>query len=321
MVLGTADGSLAVFFGAAVGFMLASLFAGAARRRRGGRRGRSGHDGGGGFLTPSPGRVSDPRRLQARALLIVAYAVWAAVLTAYGEPVLGPVAALVLLEFALALLRAAAVTGGVVEDTGVADRVGALMTELCRRAGCPCPSMVLRDDAVRAAAVRRVQGQVAIVLSRPFAAAVTDEELTALLAHELVHVLRDDLAAARRRWLASSLAGLALAVAAGVAVRVSILAAAPVLTAAWLVGTMASNVALSPLNRWREERADAEGALLGGDPGARARALAKTQSSSREMRAQLYGRAPWRWLLFPLSWRMPTHPPMARRLARLEARS
>lgn len=318
MVLATANGYLAIFFGSALGAMFVSLAVGAARRRRH-ERSPAGVAPTVEFQTRSPSRVADPRRLRLRALLIVAYAVWAAVLSAYGEPVLGPIAALVLLEFALALVRAAGITGGVVDDPQVADRVRPLVMELCRRAGCPCPRMALRDDSVRAAVVRRVRGHVTVVLSRRFVESVTDEELAALLAHELVHILRNDLDAARRRWITSFLAGGVLAVAAGVAVEISILAAAPILTAAWMVGIVATSVALSPLNRSREERADAEGALLSGDPKALARALAKAEASSRETRVELYGRSPWRWLLFPLSWRMPTHPPMARRLARLDA--
>jgi heat shock protein HtpX len=318
VLLGTANSSLVIFVGAALGATCLSAFVGAARRKRRARR-PSGAAQSVEFQTPSPGRVAAPRQLQARALLIVAYAIWAAVLSAYGEPVLGPIAALVLLEFALALFRAAGVTGGVVGDTQMADRVRPLVMELCRRAGCPCPRVALRDDSVRAASVRRVQGQIAIVLSRRFVDSVTDEELMALLAHELVHILRHDLDAVRRRGVASFLAGGALAVATGVIVTISILAAAPILTAAWLAGTLAGNVALSPLNRSREERADAEGALLSGDPKALARALAKAHALSQEMRVQLYGRPPWRWLLFPLSWKLPTHPPMARRLDRLDA--
>jgi Zn-dependent protease with chaperone function len=50
-----------------------------------------------------------------------------------------------------------------------------------------------------------------------------------------------------------------------------------------------------------------------------ARALARAHALSDETRLRLFGRSPWRWLLSPLSWRMPTHPPIAKRIARLKS--
>lgn len=56
---------------------------------------------------------------------------------------------------------------------------------------------------------------------------------------------------------------------------------------------------------------------LAGDPPALASALGVAHDFSEEARTRIYGRRPWRWLLSPLSWRMPTHPPMDKRIARL----
>jgi Zn-dependent protease with chaperone function len=80
---------------------------------------------------------------------------------------------------------------------------------------------------------------------------------------------------------------------------------------------MLISLLLSPLNRRLEVRADVEGAALGGDAQAVAEALIVAYSISDETRDRLYGRPPWRWLLAPLSWRMPTHPPLDVRIARL----
>jgi heat shock protein HtpX len=290
VIFGTADRYLGIFLFSIIAVLFISLFVGTARRRRL-QRHATGQAQGVEFQAPSPGKPKDRRGVQMRALLLVGYAAWAAVLGVRGEPVLGPLAAVILLEFALAYFRAARIMGGVVSDEAVAARVGPVVADLCGRAGCAVPRVMLRDDSVRVAGVRRMNGRMTIVLSRPFVERVSDPELTALLAHEVVHIARGDLDAARGR----------------------------ATVAVFGLGRMITSVVESPLNRSREERADREGAQLSGDPRALARALAAAHAVTQEMRSRLYGRAPWSWLLAPESWRLPTHPPMARRIARLEA--
>ena len=261
----------------------------------------------------------DIRRVRLNALLFVAYGIWAAVLTVHGAPVLGPVAALVFVELALAAFRISTVTGSTVTDEAAAARLAPLLDELCARGRCPVPMVVLRDDTVRAAAVRRLRRETTLVISRPFVARIDDHALKAILAHEVVHLIRGDLRAARVRALAAVLAGVALAAAIALVAPLPGIEGLPIWLAAAVVGVMAATAGLSLLNRPREHRADVEGARLSGDPGALARALTEAQRLAEETRGRLFGRPPWRWLLSPLSWRMPTHPPMALRIARLRS--
>jgi heat shock protein HtpX len=165
-----------------------------------------------------------------------------------------------------------------------------------------------------------VKGRITILLSRPFAERVNDQELTALLAHEVIHIARGDLNSARGRATVGFLGGCGLAVLAGFAIKISVATGYPILIAALFVGPIITAIILSPLSRLQEERADREGAHLSGDPWALARALVAADAVFREMRPRLYGRPPWNWLLWPAtSWRRLSHPPLAKRIASLEA--
>ena len=263
--------------------------------------------------------LPDNRRVQFNAIIFVSFGIWSAVLTFKGAPILGPIAAFVFVELALAGYRLSTITGHVVTDEAAAARVAQLLNDVCNQAGCPSPRVMLRVDAVRVAAVRRVRKQTTLVLSRSFVNETDDQALKALLAHEIVHIVRDDLKAARRRALVAVFAGAALVVVIGAVAPLPGIAGMPISFATAIVGIMATSAGLSPLNRSREERADLEGARLVGDPDAMARALIRAQALSDETRQRLFGPPPWRWLLSPLSWRMPTHPPLAKRIAHLKS--
>jgi heat shock protein HtpX len=149
---------------------------------------------------------------------------------------------------------------------------------------------------------------------------VTDQELAGLLAHEVVHIARGDINGARRRAIVRVLGAYGATAVAAFVIKISLVAAFPILAAAFLVGLMITNAVLSPLSRSREERADREGAQLSGDPVALARALVVANAASQEMRRKLSGRPPWSWLLSPITWwSRLSHPPVAKRVARLEA--
>jgi heat shock protein HtpX len=203
----------------------------------------------------------------------------------------------------------------VLYSDALAGRIAPLLEELCTRAACTTPKVVIRDDAMRAACVRKHRGRLLLVLSGSYLDRVDDRELRAVLAHEVVHIARDDLHWVKvRLWASLVFAG---------AGCVAVLALAgggvplPVYGAAAILSLMVANVGLSTFNRRLERRADMDGASLCDDPIALAGALGIAKAFSDEARQRLFGPRPWRWILSPLSWRMPTHPPMPDRIHQL----
>lgn len=223
---------------------------------------------------------------------------------------------MVFLELGLAAIRLATLTGVVIYRDDLAKRIAPPVLELCSRAGCGLPKVVLRNDAIRAACVRRGRERVLLILSVPFLDTVDDRQLRAILAHEVIHIARNDL-----RW-AKARASVTLLVTAAAGIGVWHFepggVVLPVYMAAGVVAAMVAQVSLSVLNRPLERRADAEGALLCGDPAGLAGALGTAHAFSEQARLRVHGARPWRWLLSPLSWQMPSHPPMAERLRRLQ---
>jgi len=264
---------------------------------------------------PPRGRMRFRGRLWFNSVYFLALGVWAVAGSWHQHRVLGLVAGLVYLELTLAVFRVSTLVGGVVYREELGERIAPVLEDLCTRAACSLPKVVIRDDAVRAASVRKSRGRVLLVLSGPYVDQVDDRQMRAVLAHEVVHIARDDLNWAKARvWLSLTFAaagGITLGSLAGGDLVL------PVYGAAGLVALMVANVGLSTFNRRLERRADMEGASLCGDPAALASALGVAKTFSDEARLRLFGPRPWRWILSPLSWRMPTHPPMSDRILRL----
>jgi Zn-dependent protease with chaperone function len=258
----------------------------------------------------------DQRRLS--ALLFLSMACWSAILTAYEQPVLGPIAAAVWLELAIASFRIAGATGGVTEDMALAVRIAPLLTEVCARLRCAVPGVALRDDNLRIAGIRPLHRQTVLTLSRSLTLRLSDAELRGILAHEIAHLACGDLESTRRNRLWAAV--LALAVALSVIVLVPDFLAAvapPVWAAMWVVASLAVTTALAPSNRHRETRADAIAASVCADPAVVASALEQTAALTAERQRAVFGAAPFSWLLWPVSWRSPSHPTIAQRTARL----
>jgi Zn-dependent protease with chaperone function len=87
--------------------------------------------------------------------------------------------------------------------------------------------------------------------------------------------------------------------------------------AAALVTLVVVRVPVGLLNRRRETRADVEGARLTRDAEAMASGLDAVYRYSDNYRSLVFGQQPWRTLLWPLSWRPPSHPPREKRIASL----
>ena len=251
--------------------------------------------------------------------LLLLLAFWAASDGWRRSPVLAVIATVIYLEFALTATRITRASGRVTYSEALAQRLVPPLVELSDRAGCSSPRVVVRDGFVRAAGVRTRKGQMELILSREFLDRVNDRALRAVLAHEIIHIVRRDIRWVKIRYILSvAVASLAIGVGAG---------SWPAMTvpAGWALGwtlILVLQVPLSLFNRRIERRADLEGARLAEDPVGLADALNVANSFSEEARSRVFGPRPWRWLLFsPLSWAFPTHPPIAKRLAALETLS
>jgi len=272
------------------------------------------------FAPASKSNKSDARRVQINALYFAALGIWSVGLALTSEPVYGTLAAIVLLEFALAFFRIARLTGQVVGGERTSERLTPILIELCAKAKCEPPRVVLRTDARCIAAVRQRKGRFELLLLHQFVEAVSDRELRALVAHEVIHIVHNDIKLAKVRSVVGLVGGFGLGTAIWIAAGYEI-KNLPIFLAAFMLGVLLIRVLLSPLNRRREIRADVEGVALSGDATAAADALTIAYAQSTAARERLYGRPPWRWLLSPLDWRMPTHPQLADRVARLRALS
>jgi Zn-dependent protease with chaperone function len=127
---------------------------------------------------------------------------------------------------------------------------------------------------------------------------------------------RRDLLAAQVRGLSALFAGLVAGILLARATGGNI-ANLPIWLAAYVVATMAALAPLSLLNRRRESRADQDAVALCGDPAALVRGLAEVRATTERVRRLLFGSPPLAWILWPVSWQLPTHPPMDERVARL----
>jgi heat shock protein HtpX len=272
------------------------------------------------FVRARPRPTNDRLYRRLAVLPLIGGGVWSAALATQGRAILGVTSALVLFEFALANWRLAGITRGAADDLPLAERVAPLLRQLCYQARCDVPRVSLRADAVRTAAVIWSRRRPVLILSCEFGHRLTDDELRGILAHEVAHLAYGDLDAARQRGRFAYGASL-LAVIATMAVvpNVNGLLPLPIWLGMWIIGSVMGRLVVAPLNRPRETRADAYAAVLCADPEAVGRALEEVRATSERTRSALFGRPPLSWLLAPVSWRMPSHPPMAQRIARLNA--
>lgn len=270
------------------------------------------------LVAPPKTKHSNVNRIRFNAVYFGVFGVWALGLAFTGTPLYGALSAIVLFEMALAALRVSGETGQVVADPEVFDRLKPILIELSTRARCAPPRILLRSDTIRVAAVRRIKGDLVLQLSCPYVKSVDDPQLRGIVAHELIHIVHNDLRMARVRAAIAAFSGFAIGVVAWIAVGYE-LKNLPIFFAASIVGILLIRLALSPMNRHKEVRADLQGAVLSGNPLALAEALEIAHAQSIDTRRRLYGRQPWRSILYPVSWSMPTHPRMSDRIDALRA--
>src|SRR3954469_10250845 len=229
---------------------------------------------------------------------LTALSIWS---SATGHPVLGAFAAFVWLELGLFRLRSMRFAGTVVYDETTSARVAPMLLDLCERMPVAAPSVVLRSDRLRAAAVFQRRGEIRLVLSNPYAHQISDDELRAILAHELAHLVHRDLMGEKRRAFVAMFAAVFVAVVIALTLETAEDVAA-ISGALWIFTLLLCLAALSPSNKPRELRADAEAARITGNPGAVPAALDVAHTMSTEQRNAFYSNLFWRVVLAPVAW-------------------
>jgi heat shock protein HtpX len=214
-----------------------------------------------------------------------------------------------------------------------------IVAELAGAAGVPPPRVYVIDEAApNAFATGRSPAHSVVAVTTGIRELLTDRELRAVLAHEMSHIKNRDI--------------LVASIAAAIATVVSFVASALQWGAIFgggdrrddrdgggmigalvlaIVAPIAATVIQLAISRQREYLADATGARLSNDPLALASALAKLERGNRRVPLHTVGDSPAVSSLFITaprsaafggsglaSW-FSTHPPIAERIARLEA--
>lgn len=222
----------------------------------------------------------------------------------------------------LAMYRARAV------DEAQAPGLYAMVRRLAARAGVPVPRVyIIPTQTPNAFATGRNPRHAVVAVTEGILHLLDDEELEAVLAHELAHVVnRDILIATIAATLAGAITYLAHMAQWGamfgrrgdghgnplVAVLFAILAP---------IGALLVQMAVS---RAREFHADATGARLVGKPSALARALRKLEAGARVLPMEANPATAHLFIVNPLTGQglsrlFSTHPPVEERIARLHA--
>ncbi len=189
----------------------------------------------------------------------------------------------------------------VVADPAFAARVARLAAPLAARAGVPLPTLLIVADPTAGAAIRRYNRGLALVVTTGVADH-DDDALAGLLAHELGHVARGDVAG--RPLLFVPL------FAAGAAATVADHYHAPLASAVLDLAVITAITALLAVCQRQEYAADAFAVRLQGDTGPTVRALTLLLADERRRRG--LGRA-----LDVLAPFASDHPPTRHRLTRV----
>ncbi|HXZ99666.1 MAG TPA: M56 family metallopeptidase [Candidatus Binatia bacterium] len=270
-----------------------------------------------GWAPPHPG--SPPvRPARAGAALVTAglwicLCGWSLATALQGQPVLGAVSGFFDLQLSVLAFRLGRLQRGDDLDPVARGRVGLVMSELCWRLGWPPLGVRVVSFSAHLMGVRMRDRPPTLVVAQPFVDRLTDRELRTLVAHELAHIGRRDNRATTVRNLAALVLG---AVLCGLCFLVSpTLSQYPLGLTALYVGLVLGSLALGPLNRSRETRADRDAVMISADPEALAAALRTMGEITEQVRGELFSPPVLRWLLWPWSMRPTTHPPVAARIA------
>jgi heat shock protein HtpX len=202
----------------------------------------------------------------------------------------------------------------------------AAATELALRAGIPArPIYVVEDPQPNALALGSSVERSAVILTSGLCSALPDEEIKAVLAHELAHIRNRDVFAATLG-LTFVQAILSLAALLGLVALLLDRRARPAVAAIALLGPLVALILRCALSRSAEYRADRDAAFLCGGPEPLICALRHLAQLTAKRRSRIAALSPAMASLFivdptPSSWLaslLAPHPPIERRVERLE---
>jgi Zn-dependent protease with chaperone function len=208
--------------------------------------------------------------------------------------------------------------GPAIDDENVRSRISPPLKELCADAGCSVPRVCVRRS-VYPAAMFRQKVHSTLWLSPDFLDVTDDGALRAIIAHEIVHLRRNDVAATKKL---DGLIFFALYVV-WIGLYLHFTNDRWFLAAAFFVFILpVARVMAFVTGFWRrdrETRADLEGAQMANDPRAMIRGLRDVHGLIPGIRRSIYGPDVVRWMLFPYGLRSTIHPPLEERITKLEA--
>jgi Zn-dependent protease with chaperone function len=220
-------------------------------------------------------------------------------------------------QLAYIYLRGRRFSGPIIDDPLTRSRVSAPLMELCAAAGVAVPHVRVKQTAIPAAVVLQNKFPT-LWLSPDFIGIADDAELRAIIAHEVTHLQKGDLALAQRNRSA-------------IVLFVTIIAMGIIWsshTSSWLPVAMlyafifpvfrlvAIVVGLSA--RKHETIADLDGAILARDPQAMIRGLRLVYGLGADIKRRVFGPRRFRWLLYPYTLPSTSHPPLEVRVSRLQ---
>ncbi len=208
-----------------------------------------------------------------------------------------------------------------------------IVERLTQKIGIPMPKMyVIPTDSPNAFATGRSPEHASVAMTKGILNLLTDEELEGVLAHEIGHVRNRDILISS---VAATLAG-AITLIARMGYWSSLFGGGDrddrdrgggiVALLMLILAPIAATLIQLAVSRSREYEADASGARYTGNPEALARALSKLDSYSKRLPMEATPSTAHLFIVAPLlgvdfSSLFSTHPPIAKRIERLTARS
>jgi Zn-dependent protease with chaperone function len=261
----------------------------------------------------------DPRRTTSTIVLLGAFeAVAIAYALAGTYRVAFIIAAVLVGQLLVVVVRTRSLSGPTCDDLRDRERVAAILRDLCTTAVCAVPFVVIRRSGTPAGVTSR-RKHLTLMLSEDLLRATDDEELRAVVAHEVIHLKHRDLSAIRHRMIVTVVVLYVLGAVGALGIASGSNAVVLLACVLFLPSLRVANYLTGFAQQPRERRADLEGATMTGDTDAMCRGLTAVHAMAHTIRAHTFGEPPWRWALFPVVLPGSTHPGLTSRVEGLRS--